>query len=72
MKKKILVTGGDGRFANILKEKNTKLNLYFASKKQCNILNINSITKAINKGISKKKIICSSVEHKCVLECFKV
>ena len=32
-KKKILVTGGDGRFAEILKKENKKLNLYFASKK---------------------------------------
>ena len=41
MKKKILVTGGDGRFAKVLKTKNKKLNLIFLSKKQCNILNLN-------------------------------
>ena len=38
MKKKILVTGGDGRFSKILKKKNKSLNLFFASKKKCNIL----------------------------------
>ena len=48
-KNKILVTGGSGRFAKILKKKNYKLNLYFASKKECNILNENSIVKIIKK-----------------------
>ena len=48
-KKKILVTGGNGRFAKVLKEKNNKLNLYFASKRECNILKENSIIKIIKK-----------------------
>jgi len=55
MKKKILVTGGDGKFAKVLKVKNKKLNLFFASKKYCNILNINSIIKVVKK--KKPKII---------------
>ena len=33
MSNKILVTGGDGRFAKILKKKNKKLRLIFVSKK---------------------------------------
>ena len=33
MKNKILITGGDGRFAKILKNKNVLLNSYYASKK---------------------------------------
>ncbi len=49
MKKKILVTGGEGRFSKILKQKNKSLNLFFASKKQCNILNIASIEKIVKK-----------------------
>ena len=49
MKKKILVTGGDGRFAKILKKQNKKMNLFFASKKNCNILNLSSISKIIKK-----------------------
>ena len=49
MKKKILVTGGDGRFAKVLKEKNKILDLKFLSKKELNILNEKSIEKAINK-----------------------
>ena len=48
-KKKILVTGGDGRFAKILKIKNKNLNLYFTSKKNCNILNIKSISNIVKK-----------------------
>ena len=55
MKSKILVTGGDGRFAKVLSKYNRKLNLYFASKKECNILNNNSIDKIIKKV--KPKII---------------
>ncbi len=47
MTKKIIVTGGEGRFAKILKKKNKKLNLIFLSKKQCNILNIRSIENCI-------------------------
>ena len=49
MKRKILVTGGDGRFAKILKKQNKKLNLFFASKKDCDILNVSSIKKIIKK-----------------------
>ena len=49
MKKKILVTGGNGRFAKILKENNNKLNLVFVSRKECNILDIKSIQKIIKK-----------------------
>ena len=49
MKKKILVTGGDGRFAKILREKNKKLNLFFTTKKECNILNLKSIQKIFKK-----------------------
>ena len=48
-KQKILVTGGDGRFAKVLKKKNKSLNLHFASKKECNILNEKSILKTIKK-----------------------
>ena len=47
MKKKILVTGGDGRFSKILKKNNKKLDLFFASKKECNILNLNSISRIL-------------------------
>ena len=55
MKNKILVTGGDGRFAKVLAKYNQKLNLFFVNKKECNILNENSINKTIKK--IKPKII---------------
>ena len=63
MKEKILVTGGDGRFAKILKKKNKKLNLFFASKKQCNILNLNSIKKIIKKIKPKVLIHCAGLSR---------
>jgi len=55
VKKKILITGGDGRFARVFKKKEKNLNLFFVSKKQCNILNLNSIEKIVKK--IKPKII---------------
>jgi len=63
MKKKILVTGGDGRFAKILKKNNKSLNLFFASKKQCNILNLNSIIKIVKKIQPKILIHCAGLSR---------
>ena len=47
MKPKILVTGGNGRFAKVLKNKNTKLNLIFKSRKELDILKYNTLEKKI-------------------------
>ncbi len=55
MKSKILVTGGDGRFAKILKKNNKNLNLIFKSKKDLNILKLSSIERCIKK--IKPKVI---------------
>ena len=63
MKKKILVTGGDGKFAKVLKVKNKKLNLFFTSKKNCNILNINSIIKAVKKKKPKIILHCAGLSR---------
>ena len=49
MSSKILVTGGNGRFAEVLKRENKKLNLIFKSKKNLNMLNLSSIDKCIKK-----------------------
>lgn len=49
MTKIILVTGGNGRFAKVLKQRNSSLNLKFLDKKQLNILNLKSIEKNIIK-----------------------
>tara|TARA_B100000965_G_scaffold104313_1_gene85892 strand:- start:21 stop:725 length:705 start_codon:yes stop_codon:yes gene_type:complete len=63
MKNKILVTGGDGRFAKVLKKNNNKLELFFASKNQCDILNLNSITKIIKKVKPKILIHCAGLSR---------
>ena len=63
MSKKILVTGADGRFAKILKKENKKLSLFFVSKKQCNILNLNSIEKIIKKIKPKILIHCAGLSR---------
>ena len=60
---KILVTGGEGRFAKILKKKNKKLNIFFANKNQCNILNINSIEKIIKRIKPKIIIHCAGLSR---------
>jgi dTDP-4-dehydrorhamnose reductase len=45
MSKKIIVTGGNGRFAEELKKINCRYNFIFRDKKQLNILSISSIKK---------------------------
>ena len=49
MKKKILITGGTGRFGNHSKNTITKHKLFFPTKKQFNILNINSMVRYFEK-----------------------
>ena len=49
MKKKIVITGGTGRFGTYLKNLNTKYTLYFPSKRDLNILNEKSIYKYLKK-----------------------
>jgi len=63
MKNTILVTGGDGRFAKVLRKKNISLNLYFASKKECNILNLQSLEKIIKKIKPKLIIHCAGLSR---------
>ena len=63
MKEKILVTGGDGRFAKILKEKNNKLNIFFATKKECNIKDIKSIQKIFKKIKPKIVLHCAGLSR---------
>ena len=59
----ILVTGGQGRFAKVLKKNNKFLNLYFASKKECNILNIKSLEKIIKKLKPKIILHCAGLSR---------
>ena len=58
-----MVTGGDGKFAKVLKVKNKKLNLFFTSKKNCNILNINSIIKIVKKNKPKIILHCAGLSR---------
>ena len=53
--KKILVTGGDGRFAAAIKRNVSKYKFIFLNKKQLNICSLKSIVEAIKKY--KPKII---------------
>ena len=49
LKKKIVITGGEGRFAKTLKKNNNFLNIFFPNKKELNILSIKSIEKYLKK-----------------------
>ena len=49
MKKKIVVTGGTGRFGTQLKKVKTKHKIYFPTKKQLNIMNIKSVENYLKK-----------------------
>jgi dTDP-4-dehydrorhamnose reductase len=62
-KTKILVTGSNGRFAKILKEKNKILNLFFLNKKQCDILSIKSISAAVKKIKPKVILHCAGLSR---------
>ena len=53
MLKKIVITGGDGRFAQVLKKNNKKLNILYPGKKELNILNINSINRYLKRNKPK-------------------
>tara|TARA_B100000780_G_scaffold279086_1_gene255461 strand:+ start:2635 stop:3342 length:708 start_codon:yes stop_codon:yes gene_type:complete len=47
--KKIVITGGTGRFGNVLKHKKTSNKLFFPDKKNLNIKNFNNIRKYLAK-----------------------
>ena len=49
MHKKIVFTGGTGRFGQVFKKIPTKEKIYFPSKQQLNIENFESIKKYLNK-----------------------
>ena len=62
-KEKIIITGGQGRFANTLKVSKLRLNLNFPSKKQLNILNISNIEKYFKKHKPKYLIHCAALSR---------
>ena len=65
--KKILVTGGDGRFASVLKKNVSKYNFIFRNKKELNILNPKSIINNIKKFkphyVMHLGGLCTTYEH---------
>lgn len=63
LKNKIIVTGGDGRFAKILKKNNQKLNLYFFSKNELDILDLKSIEKRVKKIKPTHLIHCAGLSR---------
>ena len=63
MKNRIIVTGGNGRFARILKKENKELNLFFFSKDKLDILNLNSIERVIKKIKPKILIHCAALSR---------
>ena len=63
MKPLILVKGGNGRFAKILKKKNKQLNLKFLSKKELDILNLDSIEKCFVKFMPKIIFHCAALSR---------
>ena len=61
--KKIIVTGGNGRFAQVIKKENKKLNIFYPSKKIFNILNINSMKKYIQRIKPRYVIHCAGLSR---------
>ena len=50
IKKKIVITGGNGRFAQSLKKHKNKYQLFYPTKQELNILKIKSIKNYLNKA----------------------
>ena len=61
--KKIIVTGGDGRFAKVLKNAQLGLNLIFPTKTQLNIIKISSIENYIKKHKPRYLIHCAALSR---------
>ena len=62
-KKKIIVTGGDGRFAKVLKNVQLGLNFIFPTKNQLNITKISSIENYIKKHKPRYLIHCAALSR---------
>ena len=63
MKQLILVTGGNGRFAQVLKKENKILNLKFLLKNELNILNLKSIERCLLKYKPKMLFHCAGLSR---------
>ena len=67
MRKRILITGSDGRFAKILKKSFFGKNIYYRNKKQLDILNYNKIEKFLRKYKIKTVIHLAAVSRPMVI-----
>ena len=65
--RKIVVTGGEGRFAQILKKSKNKLKILFPSKKTLDVLDINSIQKYLKKTKPKYLLHCAGLSRPMAL-----
>ena len=63
MLKKVGITGGEGRFAEILKRDNKKLNILYPNKKELNILSYSSIKKYLKKNKPKYLIHAAALSR---------
>ena len=63
LKKKIVITGGQGRFAQIIKLHNKKFNIFYPNKKILNILNIASIRKYLKLKKPKYLLHCAALSR---------
>ena len=61
--KKIIMTGGDGRFAKVFKKFKSSKNIFFPSKKTLNLTNINSIKKYVKKIKPNYLIHCAALSR---------
>ena len=59
----IIVTGGDGRFAKVLKKTKNNLDIVYPNKKQLNILSLQSLNKYIKKYKPKYLIHCAGLSR---------
>ncbi len=61
--KRIIVTGGDGRFAKVLKKTKNDLDILYPNKNQLNILSLSSINKYIKRIKPKYLIHCAGLSR---------
>ena len=61
--KKIIMTGGNGRFAKVFKKFKSSKNIFFPSKKTLNLTNINSIKKYVKKIKPSYLIHCAALSR---------
>ena len=63
IKNKIIITGGEGRFAQVLKKSKHNLNISFPSKNELNIQKISSIKNYIKKNKPRYLIHCAALSR---------